>query len=743
MSIDHNRIKVSDLETNQPNKILITNDLGQLEFREINNIKIDSYNALDYTDAGKSLDARQGKVLKDLIDNINILLASDNLNLNTLQKLVDAIELVQNSLSSLLVNDLTTGGTTKALTAEMGKQLQNNKVDKVVGKNLLSDTEIARLATLSNYTHPANHPPGIILQDLNNRFVTDVEKVKWNSKADLLSPVLTGVPTAPTAAIGTNTTQLATTAFVQASTSNLSGIVLTSTDQSISGVKNFIKTTSGYASIVANNTLGGNSIELNNSTNGNSISSINTSNGAGIAMANTGIGQALNINNSSSGSGGFINNSNNGTGLQVINSAGSGDAISVNGMSSSTGFLFVGKNAGVNTFTVNRTGDIVGTSYTGGANLTGIPTAPTAAAGTNTTQVATTAFVLANSSITPDATTTLKGKIKLAGDLGGTADLPTTPTAIHVTGNESWSGIKSSINNGTTQTNGILLTNGGTGDSASLVSRVTQTGFGLLIYNQGGGVGTPLGAGAGPAGIGISQSNTGSGMLINNSANGIGLQIYNTSSGRGFSITTSSNGPGIFASNTTGSTGISIYSSVLGSGNGIVSNVDGGGTGLAFVGQSVGANTFTVNKLGDIVANSYTGKATLTGIPTAPTAATGTNTTQIATTAFVAANSRPYKSYVGLVNLSQSPTVGPTIENTIGSIAWSRNSLGMYYGTLAGAFTNSKTDVLVTKYTASGTQVPAVGQVVDLNNIAIRTTNTSGSPIEANDTYRVEIRVYN
>jgi len=36
-----------------------------------------------------------------------------------------------------------------------------------------------------------------------------------SSKADLNSPALTGTPTAPTASSGTNTTQLATTAFVQ------------------------------------------------------------------------------------------------------------------------------------------------------------------------------------------------------------------------------------------------------------------------------------------------------------------------------------------------------------------------------------------------------------------------------------------------------------------------------------------------------------------------------------------------
>jgi microcystin-dependent protein len=41
------------------------------------------------------------------------------------------------------------------------------------------------------------------------------------SKADINSPSLTGTPTAPTASLGTNTTQLATTAFVTAGLANL------------------------------------------------------------------------------------------------------------------------------------------------------------------------------------------------------------------------------------------------------------------------------------------------------------------------------------------------------------------------------------------------------------------------------------------------------------------------------------------------------------------------------------------
>ncbi len=128
------------------------------------------------------LSAEQGVILQNQINNINTLLVSDNLNLNTFQEIVDAIEVVQTSLNSILVNDLTTGGTTKALTAEMGKLLQNTKVDKSTGKSLLADSEINRLATLVNYVHPANHPPSIIAQGVNNRFVTDIEKATWNAK---------------------------------------------------------------------------------------------------------------------------------------------------------------------------------------------------------------------------------------------------------------------------------------------------------------------------------------------------------------------------------------------------------------------------------------------------------------------------------------------------------------------------------------------------------------------------------
>ena len=50
--------------------------------------------------------------------------------------------------------------------------------------------------------------------DLSN--LSNTGQGKLDAKADLASPALTGTPTAPTASAGTNTTQIATTAFVAA-----------------------------------------------------------------------------------------------------------------------------------------------------------------------------------------------------------------------------------------------------------------------------------------------------------------------------------------------------------------------------------------------------------------------------------------------------------------------------------------------------------------------------------------------
>ena len=68
------------------------------------------------------------------------------------------------------------------------------------GKDALADSDSAKVISGS---------------DFNTEFTTI--RTALNSKADIASETLTGTPLAPTAAASTNTTQIATTAFVDAS----------------------------------------------------------------------------------------------------------------------------------------------------------------------------------------------------------------------------------------------------------------------------------------------------------------------------------------------------------------------------------------------------------------------------------------------------------------------------------------------------------------------------------------------
>jgi len=68
------------------------------------------------------------------------------------------------------------------------------------GKDALADSDSAKVISGT---------------DFNTEFTTIRTAV--NSKADIASETLTGTPLAPTAAASTNTTQIATTAFVDAS----------------------------------------------------------------------------------------------------------------------------------------------------------------------------------------------------------------------------------------------------------------------------------------------------------------------------------------------------------------------------------------------------------------------------------------------------------------------------------------------------------------------------------------------
>ena len=124
---------------------------GYAPLDELNKLAVQYLNIVNDLVTGGSdslLSAEQGKLLQNQIDNINVLLTSDNVNLDNVQEIVDAIETVQMSLSTILVNDLTTGGTTKALTAEMGKLLQT----QLNGKQALSTVTDFSKSYIAPYT---------------------------------------------------------------------------------------------------------------------------------------------------------------------------------------------------------------------------------------------------------------------------------------------------------------------------------------------------------------------------------------------------------------------------------------------------------------------------------------------------------------------------------------------------------------------------------------------------------------
>ena len=145
---------------------------------------------------------------------------------------------------------------------------------------------------------------------------------------------------------------------------------------------------------------------------------------------------------------------------------------------------------------------------------------------------------------------------------------------------------------------------------------------------------------------------------------------------------------------------------------------------------------------GNISATLYTGDATLTGTPTAPTAPAGTNTTQIATTAFVQENSRPYKVYTALIKqTAANAPVATVLENNLGgTIVWTRSETGVYIGTLIGAFPLGKTFVSCSSQYFGYT----VMLRLDADTVSILTRSPSNTPTDSFLEHNaVEIRVYN
>ena len=154
-------------------------------------------NALLHSDVADSLDnegtdvplsANQGKVLKGYVDAINTLLTSDNVNLDTLQEVVDFIEANRDSLDNLAINNI--AGLQEALNskqnAEEGKGLSANDFTDLLLQKLQNIAAEAEVNVQSDWTEAETTSDAFIQNKPTD--VTDLSLHNVTELADINDP---------------------------------------------------------------------------------------------------------------------------------------------------------------------------------------------------------------------------------------------------------------------------------------------------------------------------------------------------------------------------------------------------------------------------------------------------------------------------------------------------------------------------------------------------------------------------
>ena len=352
--------------------------------------------------------------------------------------------------------------------------------------------------------------------------------------------------------------------------------------------------------------------------------------------------------------------------------------------------------------------------------LTGTPTAPTAAVGTNTTQVATTAFV--NAEIANDAPTkTGTGasgtwSISVTGNAGTATQLATSRSingvAFNGTADINVPDIRASngtvLLDGTGVTSAVnyaTLTNAATGGTVSLSTAGSDTNIPFAITTKGTGA--------------VTVSTVGG--AINMRPGTSGLRIWDDSDVYYHNVAT-----GTLTANRTLTLPNASVTLVSGT---MVPTTGTGATGtwgISISGNAATATTLTgltptitelnyTNGVTSAIQTQLNAKAALaspafTGTPTAPTAAAATDTTQIATTAFVrdaipnvlhASGSAPVYACRAWVNFDGTGVVDIRASGNVSSIT--DNGTGNYTVNFATGMPDANYCALVTSVPKNAT----------------------------------------
>jgi hypothetical protein len=254
-----------------------------------------------------------------------------------------------------------------------------------------------------------------------NKPVSSATQTELNLKANLASPTFTGIPAANTASVNTNTTQLATTAFVvaQASSTNplVDGTVAIGTSLRYSR-EDHVHPTDTTRAPLASPTF-----------TGLVVTPAGSASQAGGLKLTSGTVKTTPI----AGDSGSLEYA--GSTMSIINSSGVRKVFAYTD-DVYAGTLTSGQITTALTFTpynaTNPAGYITSSALStyaplSGPTFTGVPSAPTAAAATNTTQIATTQFVRTEvANLVNGASAALDTLAELASALGNDANFATT-----------------------------------------------------------------------------------------------------------------------------------------------------------------------------------------------------------------------------------------------------------------------------------------------------------------------------